>query len=405
MIRVLLVIDHLGGGGAQEIVFQLCRRLRRAAVEPSVVSFHSGGLYLQKLQDLGVKVHVLLPKRSPLLFPLLVYRLFRFVSGRDFDVMHTFLPGGLLLSAPVARLKGLPIVHSVLSIRNQPPAWYFPLMWAYQSIVAAYIVIQEEQLRRQGISQHKLKIAEVLMDFDQAYAVHAGRKAYRPEAGEQGYIVLSAARLHPHKGHDIALRAWPRVLARHPRARLWIAGSGPDEARLRGLVHTLGLKESVEFLGYQEQLEQAFAQSDLFLRTSINEGINLVTLLAMAAGMPIIVIRTDVPKDYITHGYTGWTSALDEHNLAEAIVHLLDSAELRRSLGSQAHNSIQAYYDAERIVQFHGQLYRAVQQRQPAQLVPSMQEQVWPAYNPFVRPERSERMDSQSTKQAPVSEP
>ncbi len=384
MIRVLLVIDHLGGGGAQEIMFQLCKRLDRDAIETTVLSFHSEGLYLQKLQKLGVKVHVLLPERNGFLIALLFFRLLKFINKQSFDVVHTFLPGGLLLTAPIAWLNGIPIVHSVLSIRNQPPGWYFPLILIYQSLVSAYIVIQEEELEKQRVSRSKIKIAEVLMDFEDAYAVHASRKVYRKETEKQGLVVLSAARLHPDKGHDYAVRAWPLVLARHPHARLWIAGSGPQEGLLRELVRELGLQKSVEFLGYQDYLEQVFSRSDLFLRTSTNEGVNLVTLLAMAAGMPVLAFRTSVPKDYLTHDYTGWTVPLDERSLAEAINHLLDSPDLRKRLGSQAHDSMKSYYDAERIVQYHEHLYQAVHNRQPADQLPSMKDQVWPLYNPFI---------------------
>jgi len=165
---------------------------------------------------------------------------------------------------------------------------------------------------------------------------------------------------------------------------LWIAGSGRQETRLRALVQELDLQNSVELLGYQDHLEQAFSMSDLFLRTSLNEGVNLVTLLAMAAGMPIIAFRTIVPKDYITHDYTGWTVPVDERSLADAIILLLDSPDLRKKLGSQAHTSMESYYDAERIVHYHERLYQAVYMRQSTDLLPSMRDQVWPVYNPFV---------------------
>jgi glycosyltransferase involved in cell wall biosynthesis len=299
--------------------------------------------------------------------------------------VHTFLPGAFLVAVPISWLNRVKVVHSVLSVRSQPPGWYYPLMKLCQFMVNAFIVLEEKELNELGIPPSKITMSEVLLDFQKAYEVSRASQTTAKRNEMDQFVVLSAGRLHPDKGHDFAICAWPAVIKEFPNAKLWIAGSGNEESRLQELISTLDLRTSVELLGYVNNLEEIYSKIDLFLRMTTNEGANLTTLLAMAASRPIIAFKTNVPKDYIYHDFTGWFVPINEAELAQAIIHLLSMPDLRERLGSQAFISLKLYYDLARVVRYHEDLYTAVCHGNQTGLLPTMKEQMWPIYNPFLK--------------------
>src|SRR5439155_23364087 len=108
--RVLILIDHLGVGGAQEFLFDLCVRLRSEGVDAAVCGLE-GGPYEDRLRTAGVPVEALMPIGSiaatPRVVPSLIRAASRFgrcLSRRQPDVVHTFLQASLATGTPLARL-------------------------------------------------------------------------------------------------------------------------------------------------------------------------------------------------------------------------------------------------------------------------------------------------------------
>src|SRR5450759_3270215 len=112
--RLLILIDNLNGGGAQEIIYQLCRSLSRKELNITVLSIQGHGIYKSRIESLGIRVEVLQEKAGVALIPVMFFRLARIIDRRRFDVIHIFLSGAFLLAAPVAWVKRLPVIHSVL---------------------------------------------------------------------------------------------------------------------------------------------------------------------------------------------------------------------------------------------------------------------------------------------------
>ena len=104
-------------------------------------------------------------------------------------------------------------------------------------------------------------------------------------------ILISVRRLAGRMGLDNLVRAMPAVLRRYPDALLLIGGTGPEKARLEGLIHSLGLECQVRMTGFipDERLATYYQAADLFvLPTLALEGFGLVTTEALACGLPVI---------------------------------------------------------------------------------------------------------------------
>jgi glycosyltransferase involved in cell wall biosynthesis len=130
------------------------------------------------------------------------------------------------------------------------------------------------------------------------------RETVRQRLGvpEQSFLLLSSRRLDPRMGLDVLLRALAVVAARHPQARLWLTGDGPDAARLRALVDELRLTDRVRFLGSvsDEELIALFNAADCAVVPSLDlEGFGLVTAEVLACGTPVLGSRAGATPELL----------------------------------------------------------------------------------------------------------
>ena len=163
-----------------------------------------------------------------------------------------------------------------------------------------------------------------------------------PEIPNSGPLIVCVGRLISRKGQDILLQAMPRVLDIYPKAHLVLAGSGPDENKLRLLMHRLGLAPCVSLLTQvsNPQVAWLYAHCSLFcmpnrtLSNGDSEGYGIVFLEAGAWGKPVIGGRAGGAVDAVDDGVTGLlVDSEDPNAVADGILHLLSQPDLGRRMG------------------------------------------------------------------------
>jgi len=121
-----------------------------------------------------------------------------------------------------------------------------------------------------------------------------------------------------------------RVVKRLPQARLLLVGEGPERAKVEQLASENGLERNVQFLGLRTDIPQLLAAADLFLLTSISEGIPVTLIEAMAAGLPIVSTRVGGVPEIVIEGETGvLAEAGDDAGLAEQVVQMASQPQQR----------------------------------------------------------------------------
>jgi len=168
----------------------------------------------------------------------------------------------------------------------------------------------------------------------------------RVRAGRPGPFILTTGRLVPRKGFDTLLRALPALTRLHPSLSCFIAGDGPDRARLDALARELDVESHVEFLGRvdDEELRVLYSAADLFVLLSRRdaqgtdvEGFGLVLLEAQAAGTPVVSTPEGGMSDAMQPDITGLlVDPNDPQDFAERAGALLADAERRRVMSSAA---------------------------------------------------------------------
>ncbi len=157
-------------------------------------------------------------------------------------------------------------------------------------------------------------------------------------------VVVCVSRLVPRKGQDVLVAAWPRVLARHPRARLLLVGGGPGEASLRRSIAARGVADSVVLTGpvRHEELPGHYAAGDVFAmpcrtrRAGLDvEGLGMVFLEASACGLPVVAGTSGGAPETVQEGVTGHVvEPRSAEAVAATISSLLDDPARSRAMGA-----------------------------------------------------------------------
>ena len=245
-----------------------------------------------------------------------------------------------------ARMTGLPFVAGLVS----------PFVgWFYRQVdlCLAPSAAVEARLASLGVDEHR--ICRVPRGCDLQLFDPARRARASLGWGDEP-VVLYVGRLSREKNLDVLAAAWRIVRARHPNARLVVAGDGPARA-------TLAACAGATLYGtlHGEALAQVFASADVFAFPSETETFGNVVVEAAASGVPAVVVRAGAAHEHVIAGETGEIVASnDAPAFAAAIGALLDDPA-RRAAMAHAARVHAASYDLDRAVAATWAIYRDVE--------------------------------------------
>ncbi len=178
---------------------------------------------------------------------------------------------------------------------------------------------------------------------------------FAPSAGTQKDSstprLLCVGRLSEEKGQALLLEAVAALSARGVAVRLHLVGDGPDRQWLEQQARQLGVLSQVVFEGWIDQpaLMALYSKTDIFVLSSLAEGIPMVLMEAMALEKPCVAPCIAGIPELIEHGVSGLLfSVADVEDLADKIRTLVESAELRQQMGRRARETVVRDYDMAR---------------------------------------------------------
>ncbi|WP_243337933.1 glycosyltransferase family 4 protein [Anaeromyxobacter soli] len=200
---------------------------------------------------------------------------------------------------------------------------------------------------------------------------------FRPAAAEEraalrralglpaGPLVVYAGRLSPEKGVDVLARAWPRVVARLPEARLWMLGDGAERARLEELARREGVETSLALPGPVADVAPFLRAADAAVLPSRTEGMPVALLEAMACAVPVVATAVGGSAEVLRDGVTGRLVPPERPGaLADALVEALrDPAAQERARA--AREEVAARYGLDHVAEVFLEVYSRLR-RDPA---------------------------------------
>ncbi len=377
--RVLLVITKSELGGAQRYVDQLVRLLPRHGFDP-VVACGGDGWLVGRAREAGVKV---VQVRS-----LSLARTFRGLSelqalrelgaivreGR-YDVVHgNSTRAGFLARLAAHRARVPVIIFSAHGFFFEEPmnGWRRAAYVVAERLAARWsdAIIVASEIGRRGALRMGLcpaeKLVKIPYGLDEAEGLrlsqirHHSAQTPSTREGPLGPVVGTVAGLYPAKGLDYLVTAMLEVRKMIPGARAIIVGDGPERRRLEALIHAQGVEESVTLLGRVGDAWGALSAVDVFVVSSVKEGLPYALLEAMAAGLPIVATRVGGIPEVVTDGRCGLLIPPgDPDALSRGICRLVQDPHLAAALGAEARQAfLRNGLTAEAMVEATAALYR-----------------------------------------------
>lgn len=294
-LRVMMVQTQAENAGAQEISRLVGAGLEARGHRVDHLFFYSrtGGA-----TDLGnVEVCVEGRPRDPIALARFVLAARAKIAAAKPDVVLTFQHYGNVLGAPIARLAG---VRRIIANQVSASDVVAPLLQTADRVFGTLglydrITVNSDETRRL-YDAHPARYRERIVSIPHGFELKAsriGRAEARLRFGlpAEAEILGCAARLHPTKRLDLAIRLMPSMPARH----LALAGQGADRERLEALAAELGVTSRVHFVGELQPtaIGDFLAALDVFVFPTVAETFGLAAVEAAAAGVP--VVATDLP--------------------------------------------------------------------------------------------------------------
>jgi len=160
-------------------------------------------------------------------------------------------------------------------------------------------------------------------------------------------LLLSMGRLHENKAHDVTLQA----LTELPDAWLWIAGVGPQEAKLKAMAQALGVAGRVRLLGWRTDASALYRTADICVFPSRYEPLGNVVIQAWAHGLPVVAAASQGPQALIEDGKDGLLVPIDDAPaLASAIRRLLAEPKLAQQFATRGLGRVEAEFSEAAVV-------------------------------------------------------
>jgi glycosyltransferase involved in cell wall biosynthesis len=227
-------------------------------------------------------------------------------------------------------------------------------------VVGVGQAVRRALVHNEGIPARRVQVIYNGVDLSAFAREGADRASLRREMeiGAEDLLILQVARLDHLKDHATAVRTLERVVRHRPDARLVLIGEGPELGVIQEEVRRRKLEPYIRLLGLRTDVPRLLPAADLFLLTSISEGIPLTVIEAMIAGVPVVATQVGGVGEIVEDGRTGLLApARDDGALAEHVLRLADNRNLRQQMGQRGWERGCTLFSGNRMHERYFQLY------------------------------------------------
>ncbi len=364
-IKVLHVITRLEKGGAPSVLLEVLRRCDAKQFEHHIatgIASEPENDMISHAKNIGLRVFVIptFVRDIHLFLDLItLLKLYFLVRKGGYDIIHCHTSKGGFIGRLAARLANVRCI--IYSPHGDIFEGYFgkvkTCFFTWLEKFAAKFTDKIITLTKSGIEPYVKAGIGNPSQFEYIYngvdiqalekrKADRTRKRWEVGIGNDCFVVVTAGRLVPVKGHTYLITAFARVVKEIPNVRLVFLGDGELKEALFAQTKTLGIENHALFLGMRNDVPEIISASDLFVLPSINEGFGVVLLEAMAMKCPIVATNVGGIPEVVMDGETGiLVPPRDPVQLAGAIIKLIKDSTLARQLAESGYQRLKAYFD------------------------------------------------------------
>lgn len=382
-IPVLHVITRMIVGGAQENTLFTVSLLDKTQFNIDLVcgpQTGSEGSLIEEAQAQQISLTILpnlLRQVSPIHDLIALFQLTQLCRRRRYGIVHTHSSKAGILGRLAARLAGVShIVHTVHGWsfhEYMPPivrqGYILLERWMATFSDALIVVAEKDRLKglQAGIGRpeqyHLIRSAIPVDAFDPA---RIDRQSVRHSLGisASAVVIGNVGRFSAQKNPLEWVRVAGRVARERPDAIFLLVGDGPLRAEVETLLIEEGIADRAILTGLRRDIPQMMAAMDIFLLTSLWEGLPRVIPQAMAMGVPLVASRADGTAEAIQDGVNGYLfNPGDEEGMAQACISLVDHPQVRADLGKAGQSFARTNFDLKQMIAEIENLYHQLLQQ------------------------------------------
>lgn len=312
----------------------------------------------ERLDGTGIVRHQVNFVRSPFSFVknIKAYRQLRKVMNQEkYDLLHCHTPMGGVIGRMAAERAKIPYViytaHGFHFFKGAPIInwlFFYPVERMLARVTDVLITINKEdfdqakkfRIRNKGYVK---LIPGVGIDTEKSVESPPNLKRSLGVANES-FIVTSVGELTKRKNHQVIIKAMKKVIQERPDIVYVICGSGELRESLESLVGELKLEMNVKFLGYRTDVKEILSISDCFIFPSLQEGLPVAILEAMAVGLPVICSDIRGNRDLIKEGQGGYVVKHQSVNeYTNCIIKIISDIEEAKKFGDYNQVNVKEY--------------------------------------------------------------
>jgi glycosyltransferase involved in cell wall biosynthesis len=291
----------------------------------------------------------------------------RYIREHDIDIVHTHTPR-TIVDVSLALLGVDQVTHvATKHLLNARSDRRWGVAYTLLDRLTLYppdvLVPVSSTMRDQIISQPLIDKRKVVL-IRNAIPIGDFRPGDRAAArlelglGADANVLGYAGRIDKVKRIDLLLQAFRQVYEQREKAHLVIAGEGNLKGEMEALASALGISHAVRWPGFHRNMPRLLAAIDVYVQSSVNEGLSLSILEAMAAEKAVVATNVGAAKEVIADGETGFLVPPGSSTaIATAVIALLDDPERRAAISRAARAHVESEFDLRKMVDQYGAVY------------------------------------------------
>ncbi|MEW6181580.1 MAG: glycosyltransferase family 4 protein [Bacillota bacterium] len=349
-------------GGGSTYLLTLMRAIRNQGSEAHFAG--TPGLTLAAVKDSGYTVFPVPAMRREIrpwneLGALL--QLIRIIRAGRYDLVHTHTSKGGFLGRLAARITGVPAVHTVhgFAFHNESSRLaklFYTRLEKTAARWADLLISVNNEDRLEAVNSG-------IVGPDRVITIHNGidtspfdrpfdrlKKRRELGVGEEELLVGTVARLAPQKAPMDFVAAALYLLARRPGMRFIMVGDGPLRDRAELLIRQSRQADRIMVCGHRTDVPELLAAMDVFVLTSLWEGLPISILEAMAMAKPVVATDIKGSREVVQHGETGYlVPPKDPAAVGEAVLKMADRTEAVKVMGEKGRRLVEEVFNARRM--------------------------------------------------------
>ena len=380
-IRLLMLISGLTVegpmGGVARHAIELCKVFDRSIVEPILGALWHyqtpfDDAWLQRANDMGIETFIAADWDENAQYRSCVHAWRATPSHvtKPVDIIHShgeFSDLAALLLRRQLRAKALVrTVHNEYEWSKRPlygkvfPRFLYPLTFRCEMGVSEKVVVNLDNRSIARVQNRRSAVLRNAINMERFTGQQIDTSTLREELGipNNAPVVGSVGRLVPQKGYSVLIDSAQQVLKHFPNVYFVLVGEGRAEQSLRAQVNETGLSSRVIFTGPRSDVEAMLALMDVFVSSSLWEGLPTVVLESMASGTPVVATNVSGNAQLIHNCETGLIVPPDDpESLANAIIRMLEEPALAQLVAKNAQALVEAEYSINSVARQLEQIY------------------------------------------------